>query len=169
MKDGPRYYGKYRATVLQNVDPENRGRIQVQMAERFGLFPSTWALPSFPAASMLHGFVAIPPLRSSVWIEFEAGDPEVPIWSGAFYENSGEMPVLAAAGTPVMPNLVMQTAGQVTLMLSDNPAQNLLIKTVAGAMISIGNAGIIISNGQGASIALTGSSVIVNNGALAVT
>lgn len=166
---GARYYGKYRGTVLQNLDPENRGRIQVQLADRYGLFPSTWALPSFPTAYLQSGFVAIPPLRASVWVEFEAGDPDFPIWSGAFYENSGEMPFLAASGTPVTPNLLLQTVGQVTLLLSDNPAQNLLIKTATGALISIGEAGIMISNGKGASIALTGTSVIVNGGALSVT
>jgi len=169
MSDRPRYYGKYRATVINNVDPEARGRIQVQLADRYGLFPSTWALPAFPAASIQHGIVAIPPLRASVWLEFEGGDTEFPIWSGAFFENSGEMPALAAAGTPVMPNILMQTVGQVTFLLSDNPAANVMIKTVSGAMISIGESGIVISNGKGASISLTGPSVIINAGALQVT
>jgi uncharacterized protein involved in type VI secretion and phage assembly len=167
--NGTRYYGKYRATVLNNVDPENRGRVQVQLADRYGLFPSTWALPSFPVASIQHGVVSIPPLRASVWIEFEAGDPDFPIWSGAFFENPGEMPVLAAAGTPVAPNIVMQTTGQVMLMLSDNPAANVLIKTLSGAVIQVGASGIVISNGQGASIALTGASVMINGNALMVT
>lgn len=166
---GPRYYGKYRATVLNNLDPESRGRIQVQLGDRYGLFPSTWALPAFPVASIQSGFVAIPPLRSSVWIEFEAGDPQYPIWTGAFFENPGEMPVLAAAGTPVAPNIFMQTVGQVTLMLSDNPAANVMIKTLSGAMITMGESGVVISNGKGATIALTGPSVIVNAGALTVT
>ena len=169
MTQTTRYHGKYRATVLNNIDPENRGRVQVQLADRYGLFPSTWALPSFPAAAIQHGFVSIPPLRASVWIEFEAGDPDFPIWTGAFFENPGEMPVLAAAGTPISPNFVMQTVGQVTLMLSDNPAMNVLIKTLTGAMIQIGETGIIISNGKGASITLAGPSVIVNGGALTVT
>ena len=169
---GARFFGKYRATVLQNVDPEVRGRLQVQLADRYGLFPSTWALPTFPAAALQSGFVAIPPIGASVWVEFEAGDLDSPIWSGGFYETIGAMPALAAfgpTGTPVNPALVMQTVGQVTLMLSDSPAQNVLIKTLTGAMISISEAGIIISNGKGASISLVGPSVIVNGGALAVT
>ena len=79
------------------------------------------------------------------------------------------VPALTALGTPATPPIVMQTVGQVTLMLSDNPAQNVLIKTLTGAMIQIGEAGIVISNGKGASISLVGPSVIVNGGALAVT
>ncbi|MCK0195353.1 phage baseplate assembly protein V [Ancylobacter sp. 6x-1] len=169
MKAGPQYFGKYRATVLNNVDLESRGRIQVQLADRFGPFPSTWALPAFQMAALQSGLVTIPPIRASVWIEFEAGDPDYPIWSGGFYEAPGQMPPLAMAGTPATPNIVMQTVGQVTLMLSDNPAANVLIKTLTGAMITIGEAGIIISNGKGASISMVGPSVIVNGGALTVT
>jgi hypothetical protein len=43
------------------------------------------------------------------------------------------------------------------------------IKTVTGAMIMIGAAGVTISNGQGAMIAMVGPSVIINNGALTIT
>jgi hypothetical protein len=170
MNDGPRYYGKYRATVVNNLDPEMRGRVQVQLADRFGLFPSTWALPAFPMASIQCGIVALPPVHATVWIEFEAGDPDYPIWSGGFFETPAEMPPMVMAGaTPATPNILMQTTGQVTLMLSDNPAMNVLIKTLTGAMITIGEAGIMITNGKGASIAMVGPSVIVNGGALTVT
>jgi uncharacterized protein involved in type VI secretion and phage assembly len=170
MSEGPRYYGKYRATVINNTDLEQRGRIQVQLADRYGMMPTTWALPAFPTAGIQSGVVAVPPLNASVWIEFEAGDLNHPIWSGAFYENPGEMPALALANpNPLSPNVVLQTPGQVTLMLSDLPAQNILIKTLTGAMIMIGDAGIIISNGKGASITLAGPSVTINNGALIVT
>jgi uncharacterized protein involved in type VI secretion and phage assembly len=170
MNDGPRYYGKHRATVLNNLDPENRGRVQVQLADRFGLFPSTWALPAFQMAAIQCGLVTIPPIRASVWVEFEAGDTDYPIWSGGFFESPAEMPVMSMAGaTPMTPNIVMQTVGQVTLMLSDNPAMNVLIKTLTGAMITVGESGIMISNGKGASIAMVGPSVIVNGGALMVT
>jgi uncharacterized protein involved in type VI secretion and phage assembly len=170
MNDGPRYYGKYRATVINNLDPENRGRVQVQLADRFGTFPSTWALPAFQMAAVQCGMVALPPVHATVWIEFEAGDPDFPIWSGGFFESPAEMPAMVQAGaTPATPNIVMQTVGQVTLMLSDNPAMNVMLKTLSGAMISIGESGILISNGKGASISMVGPSVIVNGGALTVT
>lgn len=169
MSAGQRYYGKYRATVLNNLDPENRGRVQVQLADRYGLFPSTWALPAFPVASTQHGICVVPPIRASVWVEFEAGDPDFPVWNGGFFEAAGEMPALAVAGTPATPNIVMQTTTQVTLLLSDNPLANVLIKSSTGAMIQIGSSGILISNGQGATITMTGPTVSFNNGALTVT
>jgi uncharacterized protein involved in type VI secretion and phage assembly len=148
MSESKRYYGTYRATVVNNVDPENRGRIQVRLADRYGAFPPTWALPSFPVAGLQHGVVCIPPLDATVWIDFEAGDPDFPVWRGGFFELPGEMPVV---------------------VLSDNTAQSVLINTSSGAMISVGESGIVISNGKGASISLTGPSVIVNGGALTVT
>ncbi len=170
MTNGPRYYGKYRAAVLNNLDPQLQGRIQVQLGDRYGLFPSTWALPAFPLAAIASGVVALPPLASQVWIEFEAGDPDFPIWSGAFWPDPGGFPPLALAGaTPATPNIHFQTTTGTSVTLSDNPAQQVFVKTVTGAMISVGAAGITIMNGQGASIAMVGPSVIINNGALVIT
>jgi uncharacterized protein involved in type VI secretion and phage assembly len=171
MTTGPRYYGKYRAMVLNNLDPQSQGRVQVQLGDRYGLFPSTWALPSFPfAAKGMAGMVALPQIGAAVWVEFEAGDPDYPIWSGGFFPDPVGFPVLAMAGaTPATPNIHFQTTTGTSVTLSDNPAQQVMIMTMAGAMIMIGAAGITISNGQGAMIQMSGPSVIINNGALVVT
>lgn len=170
MSSGPRYFGKYRATVLNNLDPQMQGRIQVQLADRYGMFPSTWALPAFPLAGKECSIVALPQIASTVWVEFEAGDPDYPVWSGGFWGDANGFPQAALLGaTPVTPNIHMQTTTGTTLTLSDNPAQQVSIKTIAGATIMIGVAGITISNGQGASIQLSGPSVIINNGALTIT
>lgn len=171
MTAGPAYYGKYRATVLNNADPMMQGRIQVQLADRYGPFPSTWAMPTLPFASKgMGGIVALPPLGSQVWVEFEAGDPDYPIWSGGFYPDPAGFPVLAMAGaTPVSPNIHFQTTTGVSVTLSDLPAKQVQVMTPTGAMILIGTAGITMSNGQGASIVMAGPSVIINGGALVVT
>lgn len=171
MTAGPRFFGKYRATVLNNFDVQNQGRIQVQLGDRYGLFPSTWALPCLPFAGKgSAAVVALPAIGSMVWIEFEAGDADFPIWSGGFWPDPAGFPLEALIGaTPVTPNIHLQTTTGTTVTLSDNPAQQVMIKTIAGAMISIGAAGIVISNGQGASIAMTGPSVIINGGALTIT
>ena len=36
----------------------------------------------------------IPPVGANVWVEFEGGDPDYPIWSGCFW-GTGEVPALA--------------------------------------------------------------------------
>lgn len=171
MSEGPRFFGKYRATVLNNLDPQNQGRIQVQLGDRYGLFPSSWAMPCFPfAAKGMAGMVALPQIGAAVWVEFEAGDPDYPIWSGGFFPDPAGFPVLALAGaTPATPNIHLQTATGTSVTLSDNPAQQVFIKTATGAVVMIGTAGITLMNGQGASIQMSGPSVIINNGALVVT
>jgi uncharacterized protein involved in type VI secretion and phage assembly len=171
MNAGPAYFGKYRATVLQTADPKMQGRIQVQLGDRYGPFPSTWALPAVPFASKgMGGIVALPQLGSMVWVEFEAGDPDYPIWSGGFWPDASGFPVMAMAGaTPASPNIHLQTSLGVSVTLSDLPAKQVQVTTPTGAQIVIGAAGITISNGQGASIVLSGPSVIINGGALVVT
>jgi uncharacterized protein involved in type VI secretion and phage assembly len=169
MTTGPRYYGKYRATVLNNLDPQLQGRIQVQLGDRYGLFPSTWALPALAFAGIGAAVVALPPIASSVWVEFEAGDPDYPIWSGAFWPDPGGFPPLAMGLTPLTPNIHLQTTTGTSVTLSDNPVQQVFVKTTSGASILVGTAGITIMNGQGASIVMAGPSVIINNGALTIT
>jgi Type VI secretion system/phage-baseplate injector OB domain len=170
MTTGPRFFGKYRATVLVNVDPLVQGRIMVQLSDRYGMFPSTWALPSLPFAGKGQaGIVALPQVGSMVWVEFEAGDPDYPIWTGAFWPDPAGFPVFALAGaTPVTPNIHLQTSTGVAITLSDLPALQVKLQTPTGAMITIGAAGITITNGQ-ASIAMVGPSVIINGGALVIT
>ncbi|MEH0829137.1 MULTISPECIES: phage baseplate assembly protein V [unclassified Micromonospora] len=171
MTSGPRFFGKYRATVLNNTDPLMQGRIQVQLGDRYGMFPSTWALPAVPfAAKGMAGVVALPQLGSMVWVEFEAGDPDYPIWTGAFWPDPAGFPALAMAGaTPATPNIHLQTSTGVSVTLSDLPAKQVQVLTPTGAMLTIGAAGISITNGQGASIVMAGPSVIINGGALVVT
>lgn len=170
MTSGPRYFGKYRATVLNNLDPQNQGRILVQLGDCYGLFPSTWALPSFPfAAKGMAGIVALPQIGSAVWVDFEAGDPDYPIWSGGFFPDPSGFPALALAGaTPATPNIHLQTTTGTSITLSDNPLQQVLIKTASGASVMIGSLGITLDAGPGGMISMIGTIVNINNGALVV-
>jgi uncharacterized protein involved in type VI secretion and phage assembly len=164
------FFGKYRGMVLNNIDPMQMGRIMVQVPDVSNVLPSTWALPCVPFAGIQSGFFVAPAIGSGVWVEFEHGDPDYPIWTGAFWGSSAEIPALALAGAPGLQSLVIQTLTQNTLMISDTPGPTggILLKTATGAMISINETGITISNGQGATIALMGPSVTVNQGALQV-
>ena len=170
MSEGPRYFGKYRATVLNNLDPRSQGRIQVQLGDQYGPFPSTWALPAFPMAAKGCAMVALPQIGSLVWIEFEAGDPDYPIWTGAFWDTAGGFPAAAvAAGTPATPAIHMETSLGTSVTLSDNPAQQVAIKTIQGAKIVIAATGITLDNGLGAKIELIGPTVQINGTALMIT
>lgn len=165
-----RYYGKYRGSVINNVDPMVTGRIQAIVPDVSSVALTSWAMPCFPMAGIQTGNVAVPPIGAGVWIEFERGDPDYPIWTGCFWGSAAEVPTLALAGIPTSPNVVLQTQAQNTLMLSDVPGTGgIMLKSTTGAMIVINDTGITISNGKGATIVLAGPTVTVNAGALVVT
>jgi uncharacterized protein involved in type VI secretion and phage assembly len=170
MTDTTKYYGKYRGAVINNIDPMQLGRIQVQVPDALGLAISSWAMPCLPFAGKQSGVFVVPRVGDGVWVEFEQGDLDYPIWVGGFWGSTAEIPVLAMAGLPVSPSVVLQTGNQNTLMLSDvpGPTGGILLKSASGAMISITELGITISNGQGATITLNGPSVNINQGALTV-
>jgi uncharacterized protein involved in type VI secretion and phage assembly len=170
MNGMTKYYGKYRGTVVNNVDPEQRARIQALVPDVLGLTPSSWAMPCLPFAGKQMGAYVIPQIGSGVWIEFEQGDPDYPIWTGGFWGIVAEVPPLALAGNPASPSIVIQSALQNTLVISDlpGPTGGIMLRSTTGAMILVNDIGITIQNGKGASIVMTGPTVTVNNGALVV-
>ena len=87
-----RFFGKYRGIVVNTLDPERLARLQATVPDVVGAESSTWAMPSLPFASPGAGFVAIPPVGAGVWIEFEQGDPDYPIWSGCWWGSASEFP-----------------------------------------------------------------------------
>jgi hypothetical protein len=169
-----RYYGKYRGLVIENLDPEQIGRVLAQVPDVLGETPSSWAMPCVPVAGIASGIFAVPPIGSQVWIEFEQGDPDYPIWTGGFWGLVADVPILATAPPAIPPgqNICIQTTGQNMVMVSDAPPTpatgGIVIKGASGAMIVVNETGIYISNGQGASITLVGPSVDINLGALTV-
>lgn len=169
MSDSP-LYGKYRGTVINNVDPLQIGRIQAMVPDVAGVIPGTWAMPCVPAAGINTGFFTVPMIGTGVWVEFERGDPDYPIWVGGYWGSAAEVPVLAHAVPPGVTGFTLQTPLKNGLVISDvpGPTGGILIQTTTGAMISVSDVGIVISNGQGAVINMTGPTVDVNLGALTV-
>lgn len=165
-----KYFGKYRGMVINNVDPMQMGRLMVQVPDISGLIPSTWAMPCFAVTGKQMGTWWLPQIGAGVWVEFEQGDADYPIWSGCWFGSAAEVPALALAAPPAVPNFVIQTQGQNTIMVSDlpGPTGGILLKTLTGAMISISDTGITISNGKGAIITMTGPAVDINAGALTI-
>jgi hypothetical protein len=152
------HYGKYRAIVTNNVDPLMIGRIQVIVPDVASLVPSTWAMPCVPVAGINMGMFAPPVIGSGVWIEFERGDPSKPIWVGCYWGLGAEVPVLSRIVPPAVPGITLQTTLKNGIVISDTPGPTggILIQTTTGAMISVSDIGIVISNGKGALINMTG-------------
>jgi len=169
---GKVFFGKYQGTVLQNADPEFRGRVICEVPAVLGATPSTWCEACAPLAGPTGpqmGFYLVPPIGAGVWIEFEQGNPQKPIWSGCRFA-SGQVPALGLTGTPLSPNIVLQTVGQNMLMVSDmpGPTGGIMLKTLTGAALIVNETGIYIQNGKGATITLIGTAIDFNGGALTV-
>lgn len=165
-----RYYGKYRGTVVNNVDPMQIGRIQAIVPDVSGLIPTSWAMPCLPGAGINTGVFTVPQIGSGVWIEFEQGDPDRPIWVGGYWGTFAERPVLSQTVPPAVSGLTIQTTLKNGIVVSDvpGPTGGIMIQTTTGAMISVSDVGIVISNGKGAIINMVGPSVDINVGALTV-
>lgn len=172
MMDEKRLYGKYRGTVVNNIDPKQMGRIQVMATDASNVFPTSWATPCVPVAGLNMGVISVPPVGSGVWVEFEQGKLEHPIWVGGFWGSPAELPALARSTIPPgVPGIALQTALLNGIVITDvpGPSGGILLVTKTGAMISISDAGIVISNGKGAIISMTGPAVDINAGALTIT
>ena len=89
-----KFYGKYRGMVINNIDPMQMGRIMVQVPDVLGPIPSSWAMPCFPVTGKQMGFWSIPQIGTGVWVEFEQGDPDHPIWSGCWYGSAADVPAM---------------------------------------------------------------------------
>lgn len=92
------FFGKYRGKVSNNKDPLGIGRIQA-VVEAVAPDMLNWAMPCTPYAGPQEGFFMMPPVGANVWVEFEGGDPNYPIWSGGFWgEKQDQKPPTDATG-----------------------------------------------------------------------
>ena len=162
------YYGKYRGQVKNNIDPMQLGRLQVSAAAVLGEGTMSWAMPCTPFAGSGVGFYMMPPIGANVWVEFEGGDPDHPIWSGCFW-GEGETDALQAT----VPLVKVIKVDGITLTLSEVPG-------AGGLTIDVGSPGVAVpvkvtcdSSGVSLSVSsskveLTPASVSINDGALQV-
>jgi len=157
------FFGKYRGTVSNNIDPQQQGRIQVSVPAVLGEGSLSWAMPCAPYAGSGVGSFTVPPVGANVWVEFEGGDADYPIWSGCFW-GVGEVPAV-----PALAEMKVIKTDTATITINDLPGVGgIKIETTMGMKIEISAVGIEISNGVGASIKLMGPKVSINDGALEV-
>lgn len=184
MSEEKKYWGKYRGTVVNNVDPNQRGRLQVLVPDVNSVVPTTFAEPCVPLAGPTGppmGVYMVPPIGAGVWVEFEHGDPDKPIWVGCRWGLQSDIPLAALAGNPADPSIVIQSLLQQAVIVSDMPPSvpppvmppvpttgGIILRSTTGASIVVNDAGIFISNGKGATINMIGPTITINNGALVI-
>lgn len=79
------YPGIYRGIVKDNNDPKNLGRLRLIVPQIFGEEITTWAWANHcPGISNV-----LVPEGTVVWVMFEGGDPNFPVWMGMSSEHGG--------------------------------------------------------------------------------
>lgn len=152
-----RFYGKYRGIVRDNADPRGLGRLRLEVPEVLDGTLSPWAAPCAPYAGDGSGQFTVPEEGAGVWVEFEAGDPARPIWTGCWW-GEGQVPAnnQGAAATPPLRIIrtesglmvSMDDDGQV-LDVSDEDGSNLLkIEVRQGKVVLKGAAKVVVEAPQ---------------------
>ena len=142
-------YGKYSGVVTKNdTDKNNTGVIMVKVPAVFGADVEVPARPCFP-----YGHFFVPAVGTMVWIEFEGGDSDYPIYVGCWYP-SGQTPQPAAISPP--DDRVIQTASGHTIEIMDKAGdEKITIKHKGNAFLNIDKDGsILIANQTGSYIQL---------------
>jgi uncharacterized protein involved in type VI secretion and phage assembly len=116
------------------------------------------------------GVYVVPPVGAAVWVEFEHGNPNRPIWVGCRFPSSSDVPSAASEGVPGDANIVIQSLAKHFIMISDVPGEGgITLQSTSGAQIVVSDLGIMLSSGEGGTtITMTEASVDINDGTLTV-
>ena len=157
-----RFFGKYRGKVENNIDPLMMGRLQVSVPAVLGTEGLNWAMPCVPYAGPGVGFFFVPPNGADVWVEFEGGEADYPIWTGCFW-GPGDAP------QPAVPGMKVLKTDSFTLTVNEVvPGATLAsIELANGAKLAFDPTGITLSTSAGI-VALVGTQITLNNDALVV-
>jgi Type VI secretion system/phage-baseplate injector OB domain len=149
-----RFYGKYRAKVKAiGKDQNDLGIITVEIPEIFPDKDIPLVKPVVPFAGKNCGFAAFPKVNDVIWVEFEAGNQNKPIWTG-FWWADNEIPDTVNWDTVALVSrngyrLVLDDKQEkISLVHSKGPEISL---TADEIKFKVGNTTIVIS-GEGVSI-----------------
>ncbi len=172
------FYGKYRGFVVDNADPENLGRLKVKVPSVLGNDVVTgWAMPCTPyGGDVNQGFLFIPEVDAGVWVEFEEGDLEFPIWVGTFWSKPGgesELPkpndtdgVEEGSVQDPPTRKIIKTKKGHTLQFEDADGDEMVtvVEAVNGQVITLNQDGVRITDGaNGNSITLDSNGVKIED------
>lgn len=160
------FFGKYRGKVVKNDDPLKLGRVQVTVPSVLGDV-QIWAMPCVPYAGPGVGHFFIPPANAAVWIEFEEGRPEQPIWTGCFWEQEADVPAKLSDVADADKLKVLFTPGcELTLSNVDNSKKvELVVKdplTKRTLKATFDDKGIELNNGDETIVRLTDQDIQLN-------
>lgn len=151
-----RYYGKYRALVVDVDDPQKMGRLKLSIPSALGEETSDWALPVVPyGGGDQYGFLAVPPVGSQVVAEFLEGDLSAPIWTGSFWRQGSETPEEHAEGGGQSLKILKTESGHSLSFQDKGDEEQITLHSAAGAeMVMDAQGSILLTDQAGAVVTL---------------
>jgi uncharacterized protein involved in type VI secretion and phage assembly len=132
-----KYWGKCRGIVADRNDPDQLGRLKLTVPSLFGDEKTGWAAPASPFAGADIGFFFLPQVGDMVWVEFEEGDLDQPIWSGGSWarpDRDSEIPAEAKTSYPEQA-VIKTKAGNVIVLVDAAGKEGIVIRTPGGCEI----------------------------------
>lgn len=148
-------WGKYRGLVTRTDDPLHQGRIKAQIPKLFGDYDCNWAMPCSPFAGDHHGLQTLPEPGDGVWIEFEEGDPDKPIWVG-YWWSSNTLPSERIDGKYTNKRRLLSCPGGIYIEFN---SENNTIRITSPSHVTIDSPKVTIAS-DGPAIARIGDTVI---------
>lgn len=139
-----KYYGKYAGFAAEEVEPDAHGAIMVEIP---GFTRAGFPVRARPCLPYAHFFV--PHAGARLWIEFEGGNRDFPLWVGAWYPaDSAPEEVRAQPQT----HRVIQTPAGHTIELSDEEgAEKIVIRHKDNSFVALqADGSVLVSNTEGA-------------------
>jgi uncharacterized protein involved in type VI secretion and phage assembly len=180
-----RFFGKYRGLVVDNADPERLGRLRLRVPSVTGPDVVTgWATACVPYGGAAgQGMLMVPDVGAGVWVEFEEGDLEFPIWVGTFWSKPGgdtELPTVDGSAQDPPTRKILKTAKGHTIEFEDKDSEELvtIVEAANGNVITMDRNGITITDGangneitlapDGVTVKSKGTQVVVGAGGVQI-
>jgi hypothetical protein len=168
-----RFHGKYSALVADNADPENRGRLRLRIPSVLGSdVISGWAMPCAPfGGTNGQGFFFIPDKDAGVWVEFEGGILDFPIWVGTFWSKPGgttEVPPPASSQSPPTSKIIKTANHTIELADAEGSEAIKITDSKNSNTVTIDSSGIAIEDKSGNQITLANGGVTIKSSKISV-
>ena len=157
--------GVYPAIVIDNVDPENSGRLKVRLPQipvSGGNVHEAWARMATLMAGVNRGTWFVPDLNDEVMVAFEEGDVRRPYVLGALWNGANRPPASMDAGNNTK---LLRSRNGLKITLDDGPGAVVLTDS-NGNSLKLGPSGITIN--AAAKVAINAGAVEVNAGIVSV-